>query len=179
MNTLTNSELEHNILQKWSAIQCNRLKRWFEIAKARKKAHNCAASWNNIWNRLLTYSSFLISAILSTMSLNITYAPAWLLPALSITITIIIVINGFFNFAKQSESHSKTATGFANIIRKIEIAFLQKDNPKSKFSDFIDETGESFNHLLKDVSSLPLYAKNLLSDINLEAPDPFDDFEEN
>ena len=178
MNTLTNSELENNIISKWSSVHCNRLKRWFEIAKARKKAHNCAASWNNIWDRVLTYSSFLISAILSTMSLNITYAPTWLLPALSITITIIIVINGFFNFAKQSESHSKTESGFASIIRKIEIAFLQKDTPKSKFSDFIDDIGESFNHLLKDVSSLPLYAKNLLSDINLEAPDPFDDFEE-
>lgn len=179
MNTSVNSELDNNIIQKWSAIQCNKLKRWFEIAKARKKAHNCAASWNNIWNRLLTYSSFLISAILSTMSLNITYAPPWLFPALSITITIIIVINGFFNFAKQSEAHRKTELGFVNIIRKIEITLLQKDNPKSKFSDFIDEIGESFNHLLKDVSSLPLYAKNLLSDINLEAPDPFDDFEEN
>jgi hypothetical protein len=177
MNTTINSDSENIIIPKWSAVQCNKLKKWFEISKARKKAHNCAASWNNIWNRFLTYSSFLISAIVSTISLNIKYTPPWLLPALSITITIIIVINGFFNFAKQSEAHRKTELGFLNIIRKIEIAFLQKENPKSKFNDFIDEIAESFNQLIKDVPSLPLYAKNLLSDVNLEAPDPFDDCE--
>ena len=84
------TEIHNSNLNTWSELDCNKLKIWFEKIKARQRAHHCASYWNNIINRLLTYTSFLISAIISTISLNITNSPSWLLPCIK-------YYNNFYN----------------------------------------------------------------------------------
>ena len=175
MIRLNNSEIDSNIIQKWNEIECNKLRKIFEFAKARNKSHSFAAYWNNIIGKLLTYSSFLISAIISTISLNLTDTPIWLLPALSITINLVIIINGFFDFSRSSESHRKTSILFSNLSNKIEISILQKEIPKVRFSDFMDEIINDSNQIMKDSPSLPVYAKNTITDIKmLEPPNIFE-----
>ena len=102
MTDNNNSNLNEQSIQEWNNIECNKLKIWFEKIKARIRAHHSASYWNNIINKVFTYTSLLLSVIISTISLNIEDSPVWLLPALTITITLIIVINIFFNFGKYS-----------------------------------------------------------------------------
>ena len=120
-------------------------------------------------------SSILIGAIISSVSISSDNSTQWILPTLSITITIIITTNGFFNFAKLAEANHHISTGFNNLVRKIETSLLQKNNPKTRYNDFINQLSETFNQLVKDAPSLPLYAKNILSKGRSEAPNPFDD----
>ena len=158
----------------WSSVECSKLRKWFEVLKARKKAHSYASYWNHILNRIIKLTIFLTSAIISTISLNIRSTPTWLLPTLCITNTIVILIQNIFSFEKNYECHKKTTSRFSSMIRKIEISLQEKENPKLKFNCFIDDIIETFNQVIKDAGPLPLYAKNFIKESNIEPPDPFE-----
>lgn len=168
----TNNDTED--ITPWSDEDFLGLRRWYQLARARKLAHAQAARLNNKIFSLLALPSTIIGSVLSAVTISPDTAPQWVSTALSITMTVTTSVNNFYGFSKKAEAHRRVSKTFGLLMTKIEAAGLRRNNPTEEFNVFVEKLTAKFSGVLGDCPPLPPAAAKMVEQINMDAPSPFD-----
>lgn len=162
----------------WSEGDTAELERWYIRAKNRRDAHEVSFSFFNMWNKVLTFPSVLLSSILSTTTLNqSTDDPviANLNAGIAVVLTFMTTTNTFFQPAKKATGHRAMARNMGKLMADIELELRRSKTDKCiEFLPFVEKVSERFGLAKDEAPPLTKSGRQILREGRKEIESPFD-----